>query len=122
MVRRPPRSTRTDTLFPYTTLFRSACGEKEFLVSGRAHGSRQPCHRRLSQYRGSRGYPQRATRSRPRLDVLLDSYYWKTPYQSFLSFGSVGGTRPASTFARSEERRVGKACVSTCRSRWWPYH
>src|SRR3546814_10151981 len=24
MVRRPPRSTRTDTLFPYTTLFRSA--------------------------------------------------------------------------------------------------
>src|SRR3546814_10503328 len=26
MTRRPPRSTRTDTLFPYTTLFRSACG------------------------------------------------------------------------------------------------
>src|SRR3546814_13420641 len=25
MVRRPPRSTRTDTLFPYTTLFRSLC-------------------------------------------------------------------------------------------------
>src|SRR3546814_4582943 len=23
---------------------------------------------------------------------------------------------------RSEERRVGKACVSTCRSRWSPYH
>src|SRR3546814_448514 len=23
---------------------------------------------------------------------------------------------------RSEERRVGKECVSTCRSRWWPYH
>src|SRR3546814_11608010 len=22
---------------------------------------------------------------------------------------------------RSEERRVGKECVSTCRSRWWPY-
>src|SRR3546814_925824 len=26
MIRRPPRSTRTDTLFPYTTLFRSPCG------------------------------------------------------------------------------------------------
>src|SRR3546814_4418589 len=25
MIRRPPRSTRTDTLFPYTTLFRSVC-------------------------------------------------------------------------------------------------
>src|SRR3546814_14475447 len=24
--------------------------------------------------------------------------------------------------ARSEERRVGKECVSTCRSRWTPYH
>src|SRR3546814_9654414 len=30
----------------------------------------------------------------------------------------VGG--PA--FARSAERRVGKECVSTCRSRWSPYH
>src|SRR3546814_4288849 len=27
MIRRPPRSTRTDTLFPYTTLFRSPNGE-----------------------------------------------------------------------------------------------
>src|SRR3546814_12881776 len=26
------------------------------------------------------------------------------------------------TAARSEERRVGKECVSTCRSRWAPYH
>src|SRR3546814_13804668 len=25
-------------------------------------------------------------------------------------------------FNRSEERRVGKECVSTCRSRWSPYH
>src|SRR3546814_13135778 len=23
---------------------------------------------------------------------------------------------------RSDESRVGKECVSTCRSRWWPYH
>src|SRR3546814_2590593 len=26
------------------------------------------------------------------------------------------------SFHRSEERRVGKECVSTCRSRWSPYH
>src|SRR3546814_8409848 len=32
MIRRPPRSTRTDTLFPYTTLFRSHVGRRE--VSG----------------------------------------------------------------------------------------
>src|SRR3546814_3030537 len=29
---------------------------------------------------------------------------------------------PAGIWARSEERRVGKECVSTCRSRWSPYH
>src|SRR3546814_12027124 len=28
MIRRPPRSTRTDTLFPYTTLFRSPCADQ----------------------------------------------------------------------------------------------
>src|SRR3546814_9167399 len=28
----------------------------------------------------------------------------------------------AGVFFRSEERRVGKECVSTCRSRWSPYH
>src|SRR3546814_19528043 len=28
----------------------------------------------------------------------------------------------AGAFIRSEERRVGKECVSTCRSRWSPYH
>src|SRR3546814_12647462 len=31
MIRRPPRSTRTDTLFPYTTLFRSPSQEKRVL-------------------------------------------------------------------------------------------
>src|SRR3546814_5176151 len=31
MIRRPPRSTRTDTLFPYTTLFRSIEGYSEAL-------------------------------------------------------------------------------------------
>src|SRR3546814_4906469 len=31
--------------------------------------------------------------------------------------------RPPALFGRrSEERRVGKECVSTCRSRWSPYH
>src|SRR3546814_18062521 len=35
MIRRPPRSTRTDTLFPYTTLFRSS-SYQERLSSGQA--------------------------------------------------------------------------------------
>src|SRR3546814_12868923 len=40
MIRRPPRSTRTDTLFPYTTLFRSI---RRYARSGVATGaSRRP--------------------------------------------------------------------------------
>src|SRR3546814_5879150 len=34
MIRRPPRSTRTDTLFPYTTLFRSQCVGRPGLAAG----------------------------------------------------------------------------------------
>src|SRR3546814_3201355 len=49
MIRRPPRSTRTDTLFPYTTLFRSpvrACRGR--VPDGRKRAAalrRQPCGR-----------------------------------------------------------------------------
>src|SRR3546814_1894708 len=40
MIRRPPRSTRTDTLFPYTTLFRSAAVHWEgFPVGAEAYSS-----------------------------------------------------------------------------------
>src|SRR3546814_6032697 len=38
MIRRPPRSTRTDTLFPYTTLFRSAVGADEGMDLAGPHG------------------------------------------------------------------------------------
>src|SRR3546814_13946361 len=34
----------------------------------------------------------------------------------------VFGRGDGHQFGRSEERRVGKECVSTCRSRWSPYH
>src|SRR3546814_4402308 len=41
MIRRPPRSTRTDTLFPYTTLFRSPyvirAGQRLTIPGGRYH-------------------------------------------------------------------------------------
>src|SRR3546814_1062441 len=49
MIRRPPRSTRTDTLFPYTTLFRSRRGARgesprhaSWRARGPAAGSRRP--------------------------------------------------------------------------------
>src|SRR3546814_14537428 len=36
--------------------------------------------------------------------------------------GAGGDTQGGEVDYRSEERRVGKECVSTCRSRWSPYH
>src|SRR3546814_1617205 len=38
MIPRPPRSTRTDTLFPYTTLFRSTARRAEGRQAGRSEG------------------------------------------------------------------------------------
>src|SRR3546814_1544891 len=43
MIRRPPRSTRTDTLFPYTTLFRSArSASRDAKPRSRSAGRGQP--------------------------------------------------------------------------------
>src|SRR3546814_15640997 len=39
MIRRPPRSTRTDTLFPYTTLFRSVAQEVKSLANQTARAT-----------------------------------------------------------------------------------
>src|SRR3546814_4635333 len=44
MIRRPPRSTRTDTLFPYTTLFRSRADLKGVGHSLACNGTQSPLH------------------------------------------------------------------------------
>src|SRR3546814_1939284 len=54
MIRRPPRSTRTDTLFPYTTLFRS---HARAAAPDRAAGR---LHRRGNRGLGEQRQPQRA--------------------------------------------------------------
>src|SRR3546814_5686363 len=68
MIRRPPRSTRTDTLFPYTTLFRSD-------LLPRLHGcellmaSYAMCHMKLDMMLTETGYKPSA--KPPRLSVWL---------------------------------------------------
>src|SRR3546814_3578742 len=49
---------------------------------------------------------------------------WSTCLWTWLSAGTSTTTSCCSSAwqDRSEERRVGKECVSTCRSRWSPYH
>src|SRR3546814_1763183 len=45
------------------------------------------------------------------------SGYWTTKETA-----DIAKTLMCDSTGRSEERRVGKECVSTCRSRWSPYH
>src|SRR3546814_17974876 len=99
MIRRPPKSTRTDTLFPDTTLFLSVCAGE--VLQGRR--GRRPEADRRCRYLAGRRWPAALA---PDLAV---------PQPRRLS-GLV-----AFAVARSEERRVGEECVSTCRSRWSPY-
>src|SRR3546814_12718429 len=110
MIRRPPRSTRPDTLFPYTTLFRS--GQKTFISNGQtanlvavvARTEPEPGARGLSILMLESEHAEGFTRGR-----ALEKIGLHAQDTSELAFDD-----------RSEERRVGKESVSTCRSRGWP--
>src|SRR3546814_11658455 len=51
MIRRPPRSTRTDTLFPYTTLFRSWRNDSVVVRASRRRALRRERHERYRRQR-----------------------------------------------------------------------
>src|SRR3546814_7507180 len=67
MRRRPPRSTRTDTLFPYTTLFRSRAGARLCRLSIRTSSSPEPT--RQSPEAARKGLPALQERLRERCSV-----------------------------------------------------
>src|SRR3546814_18179235 len=72
MIRRPPRSTRTDTLFPYTTLFRSArlllpIPSRQPPVRPRPGAGGAGLRGRVHAARPARHRPPAAGRRRPRL-------------------------------------------------------
>src|SRR3546814_16055216 len=107
MLRRPPRSTRTYTLFPYTTLFRSVLVELEH-ARGLVPGVElAPAFRILGGDAGGAMVGVAAQR----LDAA------EREHEAARGVAPVRAHRH-----RSDERRVGNACVSTCRSRWSPYH
>src|SRR3546814_13284189 len=122
MIRRPPRSTRTDTLFPYTTLFRSLSGpvappnnsaetrharavDVELLARAiGVGGGDEPQHRRRHIVR--RGDAAEGGFGVKMVDVV------------------VAGARAGEAFAHVAdswaERLVGKGWVWTCTFRCWP--
>src|SRR3546814_20319102 len=112
MVRRPPGSTRTDTLFPDTTLFRSADvaadrSEQVVEVDGR--------QLKVSNL-GKVLYPDAGFTKGEVIQHYVLLAEVMVPH-----IGDRGVTLRRYP-NRSEERRVGKAWVSTCRSRWSPHH
>src|SRR3546814_11026651 len=54
----------------------------------------------------------------PILSAAMDTV---TEADMGIVMGQLGGIGVLHRNLRSEERRVGKECDSTCRSRWWPY-
>src|SRR3546814_4716585 len=59
-------------------------------------------------------------------ELSKEQLYWRLDFlagaltYAMADFGLI--KRPSGVSDRSEERRVGKECGSTCRSRWSPYH
>src|SRR3546814_16986176 len=115
MIRRPPRSTRTDTLFPTrrsSDLLANAStvqvwrGPMRAILAGAVESSRVA----LGAIARTPGWTLPLVISLPR---DLDGRH--------SDFADLSG--PArSAGERSEERRVGKECVSPCRSRGSAYH
>src|SRR3546814_12784428 len=123
MIRRPPRSTRTDTLFPYTTLFRSSlpCSGC-FSPFPHGTGSLSVSQEYLALPDGAGKFKQGF--SDPvllRIPALLLFLPLRGSHALRQAFPDLSGSCQSNYAGpRSEERRVGKECVSTCRSRWSP--
>src|SRR3546814_11536891 len=101
MKRRPPRSTRTDTLFPYTTLFRS---QQTNGKNGRLFRRQtSPCH--VLAIFG------------PALEKALQLFQCHA-YTTLTGAVAQLGERIVRKIGRAS---LGKECVSTCKSRWSPY-
>src|SRR3546814_17861809 len=114
MVRRQPRSTRTYTLVSYTTLFRSSYVE---LI---------PIALQSSWRNGAISAINAGATPGIVMTGLIGLWFGDAWRDAWLFFA---GTAIAATLwnvvyfpSRSEERRVGKECVSTCRCRWSSCH
>src|SRR3546814_12547500 len=121
MIRRPPRSTRTDTLFPYTTLFRSpisADGEYRLIVEGDSGAV-------VAETAAGEANNQAALL----LNVGLADYAdlevsdVEAPAQTIDDPARVRVEWTVTNIGtRSAARRVGEEGVRTCQFRWAPDH
>src|SRR3546814_20914346 len=121
MTRRPPRSTRTDTLFPYTTLFRSAT------IAVATEAPLKETHIVFAEnQRGVNFDKLFGSYLKDAGQITITDPYVRVFHQirNLMELMETIARNKANEeeIKRSEERRVGKECVSTCRSRWSPLH
>src|SRR3546814_13979505 len=103
MIRRPPRSTRTDTLFPYTTLFRSPA----------QHGAGGGLSRLLAGKRRRRGGRRVAGVGRGSPGEALGA-----EWTDGIDRPAIGGTVDVAGADRDARREIGRAAG---RESGWPY-
>src|SRR3546814_19917871 len=113
MLRRPPRSTRTPTLFPYTTLFRSVVDQHV--------AERDPLafeHLQHEPVRAVERRPREALRTQPVL--VADDHELVAGIAQPQERRDHAGDEAqlVAGLDRSEESRVGKECGRTYRSGW----
>src|SRR3546814_18153360 len=110
MIRRPPRSTRTDTRFPYTTLFRSKLTD---VVTGGLFASIAQVifdgGQRAAQVRSQRAAAEGAF-ANYKQTVLIALEDVENAMSALQAAQQRNGQL---TLARQEERREGKECVRT---------
>src|SRR3546814_19435416 len=113
MLRSPPRTTLTVTLFPYATLFRSMITSLTFgnmgwgpswTIQWKEKKQKQPLTPQRMRSSAPSGVPVKT------IKFLFQCS--RSPAWAILNCWN----------RRSEERRVGQECVSTCRFWWSPYH
>src|SRR3546814_17718547 len=132
MIRRPPRSTRTDTLFPYTTLFRSPANE--WLQPNPRYPSRRVrlclCAPNQLPFRRPALKCRRAM-THDTAGLLTFAVPKGRILDEALPIMERDGVVPEDAFhdkaSRALSFEIGRAegrdrCVSTCNSRWWPDH
>src|SRR3546814_12069192 len=122
MLRRPPISTRTYTLFPYTTLFRSSLTSGDIApdsvdyANGESRRTRRCWLQAPKTTKGKSNVQSRHPRRRPSERVL--AFRQVPPARARRSRSQCGSNHgPWACGRRSEERRVGKEWVGTGRSR-----
>src|SRR3546814_20150244 len=113
MIRRPPRSTRTDTLFPYTTLFRS----EDWI--GRVHPEDVELARGAVNLCLTEGVPFNIEYRIFRADTGEER--WLQSHCSRFGNGGEEGARLLGVSFDITERKHAELGRASCRGRVWPY-